>query len=157
MQLTRAADYAVRVMLHLATLPRGVRASRAQLAKAAEAPPSFVAKILQQLVGAHLVRSHAGRSGGFELALPPAQVSLLDVVTAMEGPVCLNHCLPPIKDCQRSSWCPAHPIWAEAQAALQRVLADASLDRLLAANAARSLGPVIGIPNVAAGNVGFVA
>ncbi len=153
MQVTRAADYAVRVMLQLATLPGGSRTSRADLARTAEAPPTFVAKILQQLVDARLVTSHAGRGGGFELAQTPSHVTLLDIVTAIDGPICLNRCMPPAHDCQRASWCQAHPVWAEAQAALTRALGDASLDRLVREQRERPALPAVdaGIPAAIAG------
>jgi len=130
MQITRAADYAVRVMLHLATLPPGARANRTELARTAGAPASFVAKVLQRLVDTQLVRSRPGRRGGFELARAANELSLLDIVTAVEGPMCLNECLPGGDGCPRSSWCTAHPVWRDAQAALQTVLGAATLDRL---------------------------
>ena len=67
MQLTRAADYAVRVMIHLAKLEPGARASRGELAVAAECPEQFLAKVLQSLTHAGLVVSHRGNTGGFEI------------------------------------------------------------------------------------------
>ncbi|MGE5244981.1 MAG: RrF2 family transcriptional regulator [Betaproteobacteria bacterium] len=131
MQVTRAADYAVRVTVHLATLPSGARASRAALARAADAPQTFVAKILQQLVDARIVRSHAGRAGGFELARPADGVSVLDVVTAVEGPLCLNRCVSGNGDgCHLAATCAAQRVWASAQAALTNVLSSASLAQL---------------------------
>ena len=69
MQLTRAADYAVRVMMHMAGLPPGTRTSRADLANAANCPEQFLSKVLQDLTHAGLVTSHRGNTGGFEL--PP--------------------------------------------------------------------------------------
>lgn len=132
MQITRAADYAVRVMMHLAALPDGARANRTQLANTAGAPSSFVAKVLQRLVDSGLVRSRPGRRGGFELARPASQLSLLDIVVAIEGPLCLNWCLPPGEGCSRSGCCVTQPVWAKAQAELERVLSDASLARLAA-------------------------
>jgi Rrf2 family protein len=135
MQVTRAADYAVRVTVHLAGLPPGARASRAALARAAEAPQTFVAKILQQLVDAQIVRSHAGRAGGFELARPAADVSVLDIVTAIEGPLCLNRCLSqdPAHGCQLAGRCPTAGVWSDAQNALAGVLSSASLEKLAGA------------------------
>ena len=140
MRLTRAADYGVRVMLHLGTLAPGVRTNRAQLARAADASPDFVAKILQRLTKAGLVCSRTGRSGGFGLARPADQISILDICAAVDGPICLNHCLPSGRACPRSGWCPAHPVWLEAQDSLRAVLGGASLDRLLAEGAARRPG-----------------
>ena len=138
MQLTRAADYAVRVSMQLAMLPPGGRASRAQLARWAEAPASFIAKILQHLVAGSIVRSQAGRRGGFVLARPAPEISVLDIVQAIDGPLMLNTCLPPQCDCTRAPWCPAHPVWTEAQAALSAVLAAATLAKLVEAHHAKA-------------------
>jgi len=67
MQLTRAADYAVRVMIHLATLPAHERASLPALAEATGAPESFLSKVLQALSRARLITSLRGQAGGFEI------------------------------------------------------------------------------------------
>ena len=94
MQITRTADYGVRVLTHLARLPPGTRQTAAELAAVSHAPVTFVAKILQRLVAARLVMSHRGFEGGFELGREPGSVSVLDIVTVLDGPLCLNDCLP---------------------------------------------------------------
>src|SRR6476646_651824 len=101
MQLTRAADYAVRVMIHLAGLPSGTRASRADLAEAAECPEQFLSKVLQNLTRAGLVISHRGNTGGFELPASHSSASVLEVVEAVEGPIRLNICLGGDDICER--------------------------------------------------------
>ena len=130
MQLTRAADYGVRVMVHLATHPRGKRISITALAQDASAPKSFLSKVMQRLVTSRLVNSHRGATGGFELALPPGDITMLDVVTAVEGPLCLNACLPGGEGCDRRAWCAAHHVWAEAQAKMAEILDAATLETL---------------------------
>jgi len=130
MQLTRAADYAVRVMIHLAGLPPGRRTSRDELAVAAECPEQFLSKVLQSLTRAGLVESHRGNTGGFELPEERREASLLDVVEAVEGPIRLNVCLSGEHACTRQSWCPAHPVWADAQAAMVAVLQKATIGGL---------------------------
>jgi Rrf2 family protein len=130
MQLTRAADYAVRVMIHLAGLPAGTRASRGELARAAECPEQFLSKVLQSLTRAGLVISHRGNTGGFELPEAHVGTSILDVVQAIEGPVRLNLCLTSEHACSRQESCPAHGIWAEAQEAMLGVLQSVSIGRL---------------------------
>jgi Rrf2 family protein len=125
MQLTRAADYAARVMVHLAGLPLGTRASRSALAEAAECPEQFLSKVLQSLTRAGLVISHRGNTGGFELPEVHRRASLLQVVEAIEGPLRLNVCLSSNGACNRQSWCPAHPVWDRAQRAMADVLANA--------------------------------
>jgi len=130
MQLTRAADYAVRVMIHLAGLPQGKRTRRTELADAAECPEQFLSKVLQGLTRAGLIVSHRGNTGGFELPDTHRSASLLEVVEAIEGPVRLNLCLHSDHACPRQEWCPAHPVWAEAQEAMAKVLEVACIDEL---------------------------
>src|SRR3982751_4362238 len=93
MQLTRAADYAVRVMMHMAGLKPGTRTSRSELANAAGCPDQFLSKVLQDLTRAGLVISHRGNTGGFELPPVRGTASVLEVVEAVEGPLRLNVCL----------------------------------------------------------------
>jgi len=126
-QLTRAADYGVRVMIHLASLPVGSRPNRAELAAAAECPEQFLSKVLQNLTRAGLVTSHRGNTGGFELPRNRRAASVLEVVEAVEGPVRLNLCLASERACERQSWCPAHAVWAEAQGAMAEVLRKATI------------------------------
>ena len=90
MQLTRAADYGVRVMIHLAGLPPGTRVSRSELSVAAECPEQFLCKVLQSLTRVGLVASHRGNTGGFELEEGRRDATLLEVVEAVEGPIRLN-------------------------------------------------------------------
>jgi Rrf2 family protein len=137
MQLTRAADYAVRVLIYLAGQPAHTRASRTGLAEAAECPEQFLSKVLQSLTRAGLVVSHRGNTGGFELPLARQEVTLLDVVEAIEGPVRLNLCLTSDEACARQGSCPAHPVWAEAQRAMLEVLRKSTIRDLASPAAAK--------------------
>lgn len=125
MQLTRAADYAVRVMVHLATLPAHERALLPALAKATGAPGSFLSKVLQALSHAKLITSQRGQSGGFEILPAGRRASMRDVIEAIDGPLCLNVCLISERACGRAKRCPAHPVWVRAQEAMLDVLSSA--------------------------------
>lgn len=127
MQLTRAADYGVRVIVYLSSLPRGTRVSGSVLANAAGVPGSFMSKVLQRLVKAGLILSYRGTQGGFELALSSEEISLLDVIEAIEGPIALNLCLMSGESCDRQGWCAVHLVWMDAQAAMVSVLRSASM------------------------------
>jgi Rrf2 family protein len=135
--LTRAADYAVRVMVQLALLPAGTRVQRSALAETTGVPDSFLSKVLQGLVRARLVVSHPGVNGGFELARAAQKISLLEVVEAIDGPMALNVCLSSEQACDRQSWCAAHLTWREAQGALAKVLKAATIDRIARDSARR--------------------
>jgi Rrf2 family protein len=130
MQLTRAADYAVRVMIHMAGLPPGSRTSRSELANAATCPEQFLSKVLQDLTRAGLVVSHRGNTGGFELPDTRYGVSVLDVVEAVEGPIRLNVCMAAEHACERQEWCAAHSVWVRAQEAMTGVLRNTSIAEL---------------------------
>ena len=130
MQITRAADYAVRVMVHMASLPPGTRLQKSALVELSDAPESFLSKVLQRMVAEGFITSWRGAGGGFELAKAPAEVSVLDVVEAVDGPIHLNLCVPGASGCERSLACAVHPVWVEARAELVKVLGRATMDGL---------------------------
>jgi Rrf2 family protein len=130
MQVTRAADYAVRVMIALATMPPGTRSSHAELADAVQCPRPFLAKVLQRLTRAGLVLSHRGNVGGYELKKSRRSATVLQVIEAVEGPLRLNVCTGKKRACKRQDSCPAHAYWAQSQAELIAVLSAARVDEL---------------------------
>ncbi len=133
MQLTRAADYAVRVMIHLAGQPNGSIISKSVLAEAAEAPESFLSKILQALARAGLIQARRGVAGGFSLLPLGERASLLDVVETIDGPVALNVCLASGESCGRQLECAAHRVWLQAQSAMLAVLGEAKIAQMVPA------------------------
>lgn len=135
MQLTRAADYAVRVMIFLATVPHTKRASLPEIVNATSAPDSFLSKVLQGLTRAHLITSRRGPAGGFQISPLGRCASVRDVVEAIDGPIRLNLCLNEGRPCPRKHWCPAHPVWAKAQDALFKVLGEAMIAEMAASDA----------------------
>jgi Rrf2 family protein len=130
MQLTRGADYGVRVMIYLASLPAEERALLPALAQATDAPESFLSKILQALAHAQLITSRRGKSGGFAILPRGRQASMYEVIGAIDGPICLNVCLVSGKSCARKVWCPAHPVWDRAQRAMVEVLTSTMIAEL---------------------------
>lgn len=132
MQLTRAADYGVRVMVNLAKLPVRKRALLPALAEATGAPESFLSKVLQALARARLITSRRGPSGGFSISPRGRKASMREVIEAIDGPICLNVCLISGLSCARKAWCPAHPVWIEAQQAMLDVLSKALIAELAA-------------------------
>jgi Rrf2 family protein len=139
MQLTRAADYGVRVMIQLATLPSHQRTRLPELARATGAPESFLSKVLQALCRAGFIVSQRGQAGGFEILPAGRTASISAVIEAVEGPICLNICVDQGTRCKRSVFCPAHPIWERAQEAVLAVLNEANVGEL----AARAASPAV--------------
>jgi Rrf2 family protein len=130
MQLTRAADYAVRVMVHLAAAAPGMRVSRTELAGVVDCPEQFLSKVLQSLTRAGLVTSHRGNTGGFELPPTRRSASMLDIIEAVEGPIRLNVCLNSPSECTHQATCPTYPVWEQAQKAMTEVLRSATIDAM---------------------------
>ncbi len=130
MLLTRAADYAVRVMIHMAKLQEGQRTSLPELATSVQAPQSFLSKVMQALTKAGLVRSWRGNDGGFEILDVGRKCSLREVVEAIDGPLFLNTCLVSGDACEREHLCPAHDVWERAQMAVMNILDGVSVTQM---------------------------
>jgi Rrf2 family protein len=122
-------------MIHLATLPEEQRTSLPSHSDATGAPSSFLSKVLQALSRADLVSSRRGQLGGFAILERGRNASLREVIQAIDGPIYLNVCMIHGKSCNRKAYCPAHPIWQKAQAAMLEVL-NAAIIAELAAGAA---------------------
>ncbi|PYS96843.1 MAG: transcriptional regulator [Acidobacteria bacterium] len=92
-RLSKRTDYGLMAMRHLAFLPRGDYRSAREIAAEYRIPPALTAKLLQRLARRGLVASHHGTKGGYQIARPPSQITLWDVIEAIEGPVGLTECL----------------------------------------------------------------
>jgi Rrf2 family protein len=125
-ELTRRGDYAVRLALVLARDPTAQRTG-AELAGATGVPSTFLPQVIGDLVRAGLVANRRGRRGGYRLARPPAQVTLLAVVEAVEGNGRRTTCVVRGGPCRRNGTCDVHDAFFRAQEALFGSLAAVSL------------------------------
>jgi Rrf2 family protein len=125
-------------MSYLARFPDGHVAPLHDIGEAQDIPESFLAKILQSLVRSGLAVSRRGARGGFALARPADQITLRDVIEAVDGPISLNQCVLWPEDCERSDGCAAHQAWLRAQAQLMDVLGTVTLRSLAPEVAARA-------------------
>jgi Rrf2 family protein len=132
MQITRQADYAVRAVLHLAQIKNGDRAATSIVAKEQHIPPSFLAKIISQLSIAGLLHTSRGARGGVTLARDPKDITLLEVIEAIDGPIQLNECVGDSGACTFDSDCPIKTVWCEAQDELVARLRGTDFGQLLA-------------------------
>lgn len=120
MQLTQATDYAFRAALVLAQLEPDEIIDAATLAERESIPMRFLLRILRLLVKAGIARSVRGAGGGYALARPAREVTLLDLVEAVEGPIRINRCLVDPDYCSKR-WahrCPVHRALGGIQATL---------------------------------------
>lgn len=93
-------------------------------------PRSFLAKILQKLVKAKIVRSYRGVKGGFSLAKQSHEVTVLDVLEAIEGKLYINLCLADKKKCGFAKHCPTTLLWANVQSKVTDTLKKANFEDL---------------------------
>jgi Rrf2 family protein len=115
MQITRQADYALRAMYYLSKIDPNQRAATSQIAQEQRIPPSFLAKIISQLSIAGLIHTSRGARGGVSLARPPEDISILEVVEAIDGPIMLNECTSSPDACPFGDECPIRPLWCDTQ------------------------------------------
>lgn len=132
MQITRETDYAIRSIYYLAER-FGKTASISQISENTSVPVDFLAKILQKLAKTGIVKSHRGVKGGFGLAKQPSQITFLDAMEAIEGPVAMNVCALDQKLCSLSSSCVIHPVWIEVRKEVRKLLASRNFAQVLKA------------------------
>ncbi len=130
MQLTREGDYGIRSVLYLARQPYKKISFVTEISEEYKIPRSFLAKILQKLVRGKIVRSYRGVKGGFSLARQAKDISVLDVLEAIEGRMSLNICIVDRRGCEFNRHCPLHAVWMTAQAKVVEVLKKANFDDL---------------------------
>jgi Rrf2 family protein len=130
MEISRRTDYGVRVILDLATRPENEKTPTQDIAERQNIPGPFLAKIISQLAMSGLVITYRGAGGGVRLAGPASEISLLDVIEALDGPVKLNRCVIEPSACPRDSHCPVHHVWAKAQTDLTTLLSGTTFDEL---------------------------
>jgi len=130
MQITRQADYAARAVLYLAALEADSRAATSTIAAEQGIPPSFLAKIISQLSVAGIVHTSRGARGGVSLSRDPENITLREVIEAIDGPILLNECVSSDHVCPYSDHCPIHDIWVDTQQDLIKRLDAATFDIL---------------------------
>ena len=145
LQISRKIDYALRAMIHLATLPGDRLASLHGLAETLHVPREFLAKILKVLGARGLVRSVRGAHGGYQLARPAATISFLEVIEAAEGPVQLNVCLDDKERCDVSASCTMYHVWKAGQDRMLDVYRKTTLAELAPPALAQRV--VLGLPS----------
>ena len=131
-KLSRMADYGVVLMVQLARAP-GLVTTAAELTEATALPGPTVSKLLKQLSRAGLLNSQRGTNGGYTLSLPTAEISVTDIVSALDGPIALTECM--TADgvvCEIEALCPTRTNWRQ----INDALVDA-LDRVSLAEMAR--------------------
>jgi Rrf2 family protein len=127
MRISAKVDYAVRAVVELAAADGDKPVKAERLATAQEIPLNFLENILGELRHAGIVRSHRGAEGGFRLAKPANEVTVADVIRAVEGPLASVRGGPP-EDASYSGAATTLPrVWIAVRANLRRVVEQVTI------------------------------
>lgn len=130
LRISRKIDYGLRAMIYLASIsPEQVVPFR-EIARQMLVPEDFLAKILKTLVDQGLVRSTRGPHGGYALGQPASNISFLQVIEAVEGPIALNVCLDD-EGCGKSAACTMASVWKDGQEKMLEVYRATPLSALV--------------------------
>jgi Rrf2 family protein len=112
LRLSKKADYGLIAMKHLALRGDQGSSSAREIAALYDIPIELMAKVLQRLVRRGLLASHQGTRGGYELARRPTQISVADVIQAIDGPVTVTACSSTESQCDQFAKCNVRdPLW----------------------------------------------
>jgi Rrf2 family transcriptional regulator, cysteine metabolism repressor len=137
MMFSTKAEYGVRVMAHLAKTDGDQPISLGSIADAEGLPLAYLEHLVQRLRKAELVESRRGAHGGYTLARPAAEITMAEVVAALEGDIAPIECITADADgvltCARegSAPCPTKLLWTRVQGSIVRTLTDMTLDDLV--------------------------
>ncbi|MBL9127688.1 MAG: Rrf2 family transcriptional regulator [Verrucomicrobiales bacterium] len=127
MHISRAGEYGVLGLLHLVRQPAGQTVMIDAVSREVSIPKSFLAKIFQDLAKAGILRSQRGAGGGFALARTAEQITILEIIEAIDGKIALQRCLSEIPDCERRESCALCSLFEQAQDRLKEVFGRTTL------------------------------
>lgn len=112
LRLSKKTDYALMALKDLASCPNGTSSSAREISARYNIPVELTAKVLQRLAKRGLLASHQGTRGGYHLARPAAQISIADVIQAIDGPVMVTACSEVNETCDQYATCNVRdPLW----------------------------------------------
>ena len=132
LRLSKKADYALMAMKHLATHADRASASAREIAEQYDIPVELMAKVLQRLARSGLVISLQGTRGGYRLARQTTQISVADIIEAIEGPLKVTACSTEEENCGQYAKCSVRdPLW-KIKDRIVSALSDCSLQEIAA-------------------------
>src|SRR5437899_11939703 len=125
LKLTKKADYGLIALRHLAVDRKG--ASAKDIADAYRVPLPLLSKILQKLAKTGLLVSEQGTHGGYRLARDPHEITALEVIRTIDGPIILTHCFTEHTECDQSDLCPVREPLRKVHEGILRLLSSISI------------------------------
>jgi len=131
MTVSRRADYAIRMMMQLAREPDGVPVPARTIGSRQGVPVEFARAIASDLASAGLLKAKRGTGGGIRLSKDPCDISVYDILRAVDGGASMSDCTSDPGYCERSSFCPMHQVWRNTEGHLEQYLSTVRLDALV--------------------------
>lgn len=147
MEITRRTDYAIRLIAALVE-SNGEPLSVRSAADDYKVPYSFARSIQHDLVLAGIVRSVRGAAGGMVLNVDPADLTLLQIIESVQGPIGVAICVREADWCPRERFCQFHPIWMGADALLKSYLSSVTIKEIVEGTKLPSIDPMFCEPEV---------
>jgi Rrf2 family iron-sulfur cluster assembly transcriptional regulator len=146
MRLTTKGRYAVTAMLDLALSGESEPVTAAEISKRQKIPLPYLEQLFRKLRHDHLVESIHGPGGGYRLARMPEEISIADIIQAVDEPVDATQCHGKL-NCHAGQRCMTHDLWAHLNLEINRYLASVMLSHLTASQREQTATPVhLGIP-----------
>ena len=130
MRISSRCEYGLRAMVFLAAHEGAKPVPLSEIAAGEGIPAPFLERILARLRESGLVKATRGVSGGYQLAQPPGDIAVGDVVTALEGPLSLVGCVPDDGACERAESCASRVVWRRLDSAISGALSSITLEDL---------------------------
>jgi len=127
---SKGCEYALRALTYAASQSDSGRFQAKDVCEKTDIPESFTRKVLQALVQAGFLQAVRGPGGGYELSRPASEITLLDVIEAVEGDDTFNHCVLGFPTCGSRHPCPLHETWTKAKQQLLAQLERRTLQEL---------------------------
>ncbi|MBI2880945.1 MAG: Rrf2 family transcriptional regulator [Candidatus Tectomicrobia bacterium] len=131
MQISRKADFALRIIGFLASLPDGRVSPLAEIAEREHVPANFLETVMRPLVHNGYVKTAYGPDGGYRIARDPYTVTFKEVIEAVDGPIAVHECIPFEGACGRADCCYQIPIWREIQEVIENALSQHTVGELI--------------------------
>jgi FeS assembly SUF system regulator len=129
-RITKQTDYGIVLLTHLAA-SAGRHFNAPELAAETHLPLPMVSKILKVLAREGLLLSHRGVKGGYSLARPPQEISMAEIIGALEGPIALTECIDDHSGCSHESLCRVRGNWQRINTAVRDALTGISLAEMV--------------------------
>jgi FeS assembly SUF system regulator len=131
LRIRKLTDYGIVLLAHLAGAEPGATRNAREIAEATGLPLPVVSKMLKLLAGAELLQSQRGAKGGYSLARRPDELSVAEIIAALEGPIALMDCAAGPGHCEQESCCPVRDPWQRISRAVHQTLERVTLQELV--------------------------